>query len=101
MNLITPKPMLVGQKRCVQLVQFFWVPAKFFDDHAERCPADEGEVGICKEERRSGNRVLIYGTFRQLDNLRGDAEFYAESNVDDCAALVRSAKATLAVLDAA
>lgn len=93
-----PGPMLIGSRQRSTLIQFAWVPAKFWDDHSERCPSDTGEAGISKEQERKGRQVLIYGNFDQIECLRSDAEFYAQGNVDDCAALVRSAKATLEAL---
>lgn len=78
-----------------------WVPSTFWDDHAERCPSDEGPRGICTEVRQSGRRTLIVGTPEQLECLRSDAGFYAEGNVDDCPALVRSARLTLAAIERA
>lgn len=101
MTLATPTPMLLGSRQRSTLIVYCWVPAKFWDDHSERCPTDNGEKGLCVEEKRAGSRVLIYGSAAQYANLRGDAEFYAQGNVDDCAALVRSAKATVAALDEA
>lgn len=78
-----------------------WVPAKFWEDHSERCPCDDPETEMATEVREGGNRVLIEGTPKQIETLRSDAEFYAAGNVDDCAALVRSARATLAAIAAA
>ena len=79
----------------IQRAQHVWVAAKFWDDHCDRCPSDDGEEGICHESQRSGRRVLVEGDARQIETLRSDAAFYAEGNVDDCAQLVRSAQATL------
>lgn len=87
-------PIQAGEK----LVMFYWVPATFWDDHADRCPSDTGEAGICVEVRRSGRRVLVSGTFEQVDCLKSDAMFYAEGNADDCANIIRSAKRTLSAL---
>ena len=78
-----------------------WVPASFWNDHSERCPCDDPESEMATEVREAGRRVLIEATPKQLEILRSDAAFYAEGNVDDCAALVRSAKATLAAIAAA
>ena len=78
-----------------------WVPASFWSDHADRCPCDDPETEMATEVRDAGRRVLIEATPKQLEVLRSDAEFYAEGNVDDCAALVRSAQATLAAIAAA
>lgn len=74
------------------------VPAKFWHDHVDRF----GEGGqTCSRDPRSktaGRVVRIYGTLAQLDFLRKDAKFYADGNVDDCDALVRSARATVTAL---
>ena len=75
------------------------VPAKFWDDFSERCPCDgDPAVEMPNEVSRSGNRVLIEGTDRQIEWLRSDAAFYAQGNVDDCASLCRSAAATVRAL---
>mgnify|MGYP000668049948 FL=1 len=42
-----------------------------------------------------GRLAHVMANDEQLENLRADAAFYAEGNVDGCPALVRSAKATL------
>lgn len=56
-----------------------WVPAKFWDDHAERCPCDgDPEIEMAKEVRRTRNKVLIEGTDSQIEILRSDADFYAD-----------------------
>lgn len=73
------------------------VPASFWDDHSDRCPADD-ENEMCVEVARKGRRVTIECDDRQLETLRSDAAFYAEGNVDDAARLVQSAKATLAAI---
>lgn len=71
------------------------VPAMFWNDHAERCPSDKGQEGICREVQEMGRRVRIVGTPEQIEALRSDAAFYAGDNVDDCPGLQRSARATL------
>lgn len=94
----TPGPLLIGGRTNATLIQYLWVPLLFWNDHQERCPSDDGEAGICYEERRTAAQALIYGSWSQIENLRSDARFYADGNVDDCARLVRSAKATLAAI---
>jgi len=75
---------------------YLYVPAKFWDDHCERCPCDgDPESAMCREVRRSGARVFLHGNAAQIECLRSDAEFYAEGNVDDCGPIVASAKRTL------
>lgn len=78
----------------------FWVPAMFWSDHADRCPSDAGDAGICTELRESGRRVLIEGTPAQISALKSDAEFYSHRDgPDECPrGLVSSAKATLAAI---
>lgn len=85
-----------GQILAVRL----WVPAMFWNDHAERCPSDDGEKGICTEIREAGRRVLIVGTPEQIECLRSDAAFYCDRDgPDECPpGLVRSARATLAAI---
>lgn len=80
-----------------------WVPSMFWGDHAERCPSDDGEAGICTELRKSGRRVLIDGTPAQIEALRSDAAFYCHRDgPDECPrGLVSSARATLAAIDKA
>ena len=90
--------MLVGSRQRQTLIQFVWVPALFWDDHSERCPADEPDKDMATEVRRNARRVLIQGSYHQLETLRSDAAFYADRNVDDCDHLVRSAKRTLDAL---
>lgn len=75
-----------------------WVPSYFWNDHADRCPSDDGEDGMCIEVRSAGNRTLLAGTPKQIETLRSDAAFYAAGNVDDCPQLIRSAKSTLAAI---
>lgn len=75
-----------------------WVPLYFWSDHADRCPCDNPETDMATEVREAGKRILIVATPKQLEVLRSDAEFYAQGNVDDCASLIRSAKATLAAI---
>lgn len=78
-----------------------WVPAKFWDDHCERCPCD-GDPGdaMAAEVKRAGNRVLIEGTTAQIQVLRSDAEFYADKWGPDelPPGLKRSAIATVKAL---
>lgn len=76
-----------------------WVPASFWSDHSDRCPCDDPQSEMAAEVRTSGKRTLIKGTARQIEILRSDAQFYAEGNVDDCAGLVRSARATLQAIE--
>ncbi len=80
-----------------------WVPAKFWDDHADRCPVDEGSEGIATVIRSAGSRVLIEGTAGQLDALRSDAAYYCDpaafDEVDLPPGLRRSAAATIRALD--
>lgn len=75
----------------------FYVPAMFWDDYSERCPIDN-ESDMAIEIERAGKRVLIQANETQVKCLHGDAVFYAKGNVDDCASLVRSAKATVAAI---
>lgn len=78
-----------------------WVPAKFWDDHSERCPCDgDPEIAMATEIRRSGNRVLIEGNEQQLEVLRSDAKFYSDKWGPDelPAGLKRSAVATVMAL---
>jgi hypothetical protein len=80
----------------------YWVPAKFWDDHCDRCPCDgDPEICMANEVRRAGNRVLIEGNEKQIDCLRSDAEFYCDRDgPDECpAGLKRSATATLRALN--
>lgn len=77
------------------------IPLTFWLDHADRCPCDDPETGMCTEVRTAGSRALIEGTAAQIEVLRSDAEFYAQGNVDDCPAVVRSAKLTLLAIEAA
>lgn len=74
-----------------------WVPSRFWDDHAERCPSDDGEAGLCTEVRSSGRRTQIEGTPAQVECLRSDAAFYCDRwGPDECPpGLKRSARATL------
>lgn len=79
---------------------YYLVPALFWLDHEERQPCDKPEqmAVLLSIQNRQAH---IAATPEQLENLRSDAQFYAEGNVDGCASLVRSAKATLAALDRA
>lgn len=74
-----------------------WVPRYFFEDHADRSPADDGDDGIATAERIAGNRVLIVGTASQIECLRSDASYYFDRDGPDESppALKRSAGATL------
>ena len=73
---------------------FVSLPALFFLDHEERSPCDRPEqmAGLSSVQ---GRIAYVMANDEQLENLRADAAFYAEGNVDGCAGLVRSAKATL------
>ena len=71
------------------------VPAKFWHDHDERSPCDRPEQMATLISTAGRSQVAIQANAEQLECLRSDAAFYAEGNVDDCASLVRSAKATL------
>lgn len=97
----TPGPILVGSRQRSRLIQYAWVPAKFWDDHVDRCPCDgDPQTAMAAEVRRAGNRVLIEGDARQLECLRSDAAYYCDKDgPDECPpGLVRSAKATLEAL---
>ena len=74
-----------------------WVPAYFWSDHADRCPADDPETDMARELREAGRRVLIEGSPKQIETLRSDAAFYCDRDgPDECpAGLKRSARATL------
>ena len=74
-----------------------WVPATFWNDHAERNPCDPGQT-IATEVREAGRRVCIEADISQIEVLRNDAAFYAEGNVDGCRGLILSARATLAAI---
>ena len=51
-------------------VKQYKVPAKFWDDHCDRCPCDgDPEVAMAQEVSRSGYRVLIEGTDSQIECL--------------------------------
>lgn len=78
-----------------------WVPATFWEDHADRCPTDNGDDGLCRKRRCAGHRVFIRGSDAQLQVLRDDAAFYAgEDGPDECpAAIRRSAARTLRAID--
>lgn len=77
-----------------------WVPAYFWSDHADRCPADDAETEMASELRAAGRRVLIEADPRQLETLRSDAAFYCDRYGPDEAprALVRSARGKLEAL---
>jgi hypothetical protein len=80
-----------------------WVPATFWDDHADRCPSDDGSAGLMREDKRRGNRVRVTGSARQLECLRSDAAFYCGvDGPDECPANIkRSARRTLEVINQA
>jgi hypothetical protein len=74
--------------------RLYRLPALFFLDHEDRSPCDRPEQ--MAELMSIHNRIaFVMANDEQLENLRSDAEFYAEGNVDGCLSLVRSAKATL------
>jgi hypothetical protein len=77
-----------------------WVPAYFWSDHADRCPADNPETDMATEIREAGHRVQIEATPKQLETLRSDAAFYCDRDgPDECPpGLVRSARATLVAI---
>ena len=77
-----------------------WVPMTFWDDHAERSPADDVELDMAREVRRAGRKVLIEGTERQIENLWSDAVFYIdEFGPDETPSCIkRSAAATVAAI---
>jgi hypothetical protein len=70
------------------------VPAFFFLDHEERQPCDRAEQMAILQSVKNEIAVILANA-EQLENLRSDAEFYAQGNVDGCPSLVRSARATL------
>jgi hypothetical protein len=77
------------------------VPAKFWDDHCDRCPCDgDPEVAMAQEVSRAGHRVLIKGTDSQIEVLRSDAAYYCHRwGPDECPpGLKASAAATLRAL---
>ena len=77
------------------------VPAMFWDDHCERMPCDgDPEEAMAREISRSGNRVLIEGTEKQIECLRSDAKFYCDRwGPDECPpGLKGSAAATVKAL---
>jgi hypothetical protein len=77
------------------------VPAKFWDDHCDRCPCDgDPDVAMANEVSRSGSRVLIEGNDAQIEVLRSDAAFYSHRwGPDECpAGLKASAAATVKAL---
>jgi hypothetical protein len=77
------------------------VPARFWDDHCDRCPCDgDPELAMANEVKRSGRRVTIQGTDAQIECLRSDAKFYSDKwGPDECpAGLKQSAAATVRAL---
>jgi hypothetical protein len=80
-----------------------WVPANFWSDHEDRCPCNNEATDMATEIRKAGRRVLIEGNAKQLETLRSDAEYYCgRDGPDECPpGLIRSAKATLAAVEAA
>jgi len=77
------------------------VPAKFWDDHSDRCPCDgDPELAMASEVRRAGSRVLIEGNEAQIECLRSDAKYYCHKwGPDECpAGLKQSAAATVRAL---
>lgn len=80
--------------------RLYRVPALFWLDHEERQPCDRPEQ-IAELQSIQGRTAFVMANAEQVACLRGDAEFYAQGNVDGCPGLVRSARATLEVLDKA
>jgi hypothetical protein len=74
--------------------RLYKVPALFWLDHEERNPCDRPEQ-MAELAGIHGRIAHVMANAEQLECLRSDAAFYAGGNVDDCASLVRSAKATL------
>lgn len=77
------------------------VPAKFWDDHADRCPCDgDPESAMAREISRRGARVTIEGDASQIEVLRSDAAYYCHRwGPDECPPGLRhSAAATLKAL---
>jgi hypothetical protein len=77
--------------------RLYRVPALFWLDYSDRCPCDVPEQ-MAEEVCIQGHTASIMADADQIECLRSDAAFYAEGNVDGCASLVRSAKATLAAI---
>jgi hypothetical protein len=77
--------------------KIFRVPALFWFDYLERAPVDS-EGQMAEQLAVHGKVVSIIANEEQLTYLRNDAQFYADGNVDDCARIVKSAKATLKAL---
>jgi hypothetical protein len=78
------------------------VPARFWDDHADRCPHDD-EDDMPRVIERRGNRVFIKANPAGLAGLASDAAYYAGDDFPDLTPrYVRdSAKRTVAALAAA
>ena len=79
------------------------VPARFWDDHTDRCPCDGNpDEAMAREVSRAGSRVLIEGSAAQIECLRSDAKFYSDRwGPDECPpGLKASAKATVKALSA-
>lgn len=78
-----------------------WVPATFWDDHADRVPADDGDAGVCREVARAAARVRIRGSSAQLQVLHNDAAFYTgKDGPDECPpAIRRSAVRTVGAIN--
>ena len=74
--------------------RLYKLPALFFLDHEDRSPCDSPEQ-MAELSSIQGRIAYVMANDVQIENLRADAAFYAEGNVDGCAGLVRSAKATL------
>lgn len=79
------------------------VPGAFFEDHMSRYWGDKSWTGYDRDtERWSGNYVHVTMTPEQFDELRDDAEFYAEGGGGfgfEYQGLMRSAAATVRWLD--
>lgn len=79
-----------------QKIDVLAVPAKFYDDHAER------ELPAPAEVRRAGSRVYIRADDPEIESLRSDAAFYADPSCMDAECcprgIIESAKRTLAAL---
>jgi hypothetical protein len=77
-----------------------WVPATFWLDHADRCGVDP------ISERQCGQQFEVILTDEQLENLRSDAQHYAQDMGGEewgrepyGLSIINSAKRTVAALD--
>jgi hypothetical protein len=78
-------------------MRLYRVPADFWYDYADRSPVDRPDQ-MAEFIRPCGRSVYIVATAEQIECLRADAAWYADGNVDECARLVRSARATLSAI---